>query len=53
MGINDKKYLQEMFAPAIGKASVTGYCIKFKALKDIDLDILKSAIQDGLKRTHA
>jgi hypothetical protein len=53
MGINDKKYLQEMFAPAIGKASITGYCIKFKALKDIDLDILKSAIQDGMERTRA
>lgn len=53
MGINDRKYLQEMFVPAIGKASVTGYCIKFKALKDIDLDILKSAIQDGMTRTHA
>jgi hypothetical protein len=53
MGIDDKKYLQEKCAHAIGKASVTGYCIKFKALKDIDLEILKGAIQDGMKRTRA
>ena len=53
MGIDDKKYLQEKYAHAIGKASITGYCIKFKALKDIELDILKGAIQDGMKRTRA
>jgi hypothetical protein len=53
MGIDDKKYLQKKYAHAIGKASVTGYCIKFKALKDIDLEILKEAIQDGIERTSA
>jgi hypothetical protein len=53
MGIDDKKYLQEKYAPAIGKAGITGYCIKFKALKDVDLEILKAAIQDGMKRTRS
>ena len=53
MGIDDKKYLQEKYAHTIGKASITGYCIKFKALRDIDLDILKAAIQDGMERTRA
>ena len=53
MGIDDKKYLQEKYSRAIGKASITGYCIKFKALKDIDLEILKQAIQDGINRTRA
>ena len=53
MGIDDKKYLQEKYAHALGKASVTGYCIKFKALKDIDLEILKKAIRDGMERTSA
>ena len=52
MGIDDKKYLQEKYALAIGKASITGYCIKFKALKDIDLGVLRGAIQDGMKRTR-
>lgn len=53
MGMDDKKYLQEKYAHAIGKASITGYCIKFKALKDIDLDVLKDAIRDGMERTRA
>jgi hypothetical protein len=53
MGIDDKKYLQERYASTIGKASITGYCIKFKTLKDIDLAILMAAIKDGMKQTRA
>lgn len=49
MNIGDKTYLSETYGDKIGKASVTGYCIKFKALKDINLEILKAAILDGLK----
>jgi hypothetical protein len=53
MGIDDKTFLKRKYADAIGKANVTGYCIKFKALKDIDLDTLMKAIQDGIERTRA
>ena len=49
MNINDKSYLSETYGEKIGKASVTGYCIKFKTLKDINIEILKAAILDGLK----
>ena len=45
MGINDKTYLAKTYAETIGKASVTGYCIKFKALKDININILEEAIR--------
>jgi len=48
LGIADKKYLAQAYGDKIGKASVSGYCIKFKALNDIDVDILESAIRDGL-----
>jgi hypothetical protein len=51
MGIDDKKYLPDTYGKTIGKASVTGYCIKFKTLKDINIDILETAIQDGVKQT--
>ena len=51
MGIEDKKHLPETYGKTIGKASVTGYCIKFKNLKDINIDILEEAIQDGVKKT--
>jgi len=49
MGNDDKKYLAETYGKKIGKASVSGYCIKFKGLKDINIDVLKSAIQDGVE----
>jgi len=51
MGIKDKKYLPETYGKTIGKASVTGYCIKFKTLKDINIDILEAAILDGVEQT--
>lgn len=51
MGIEDKKYLPETYGQKIGKASVTGYCIKFKKLSDIHLDILEAAIMDGVQMT--
>lgn len=47
MGIDDKKYLAQAYGKKLGKASVTGYCIKFKALKDINIDVLKEAIRYG------
>ncbi|PZF72642.1 DUF1801 domain-containing protein [Taibaiella soli] len=51
LGIEDKKYLQETFGKQLDKASVTGYCIKFKALKDINLDVLAAAIGFGFEAT--
>jgi hypothetical protein len=52
MGIEDKKYLAETFGKTLGKASVTGYCIKFKTLKDINLDVLEEAIRFGFEDRH-
>lgn len=51
MGLEDKKYLSKTFGTTIGKASVTGYCIKFKTLKDINIDILEEAIRNGVEQT--
>ena len=48
LGLEDKKYLAKTYGKKLGKASVTGYCIRFKALKDIDIDTLEAAIRDGL-----
>jgi hypothetical protein len=49
MGIPDKTYLAKSFGKKLGKASVTGYCIKFKTLKDIDIKILEEAIRYGFE----
>jgi hypothetical protein len=51
LGIEDKTYLSQTYGKTIGKASVTGYCIKFKALKDININILEDAIRYGVKVT--
>jgi Domain of unknown function (DU1801) len=51
LGIEDKKYLAKTYGKKLGKASVTGYCIKFKTLKDIDVDTLVAAIRYGVEAT--
>jgi hypothetical protein len=48
LGINDKTYLAKTYGRKIGKASVTGYCIKFKTLKDINIEILEAAMKYGV-----
>lgn len=50
LGIEDKKYLAQTYGKTLGKASVTGYCIKFKTLKDINMDILQDAIRYGVEQ---
>lgn len=50
LGIKDKKYLGLACGKKIGKASVSGYCIKFKTLKDINIDILKEAMRYGVEQ---
>jgi hypothetical protein len=47
LGLEDKTYLAENFGKTIGKASVTGYCIKFKTVKDIDIHVLQAAMRHG------
>jgi hypothetical protein len=50
MGIKDKKYLAQVYGEKLGKASVSGYCIKFKTLKDINIDVLEEAIRYGVEQ---
>ncbi len=52
LGIEDKKYLAETYASTLGKATVTGYCIRFKTLKDINTDVLAAAIRFGFENTN-
>jgi len=49
LGIEDKKYLAQTYGKELGKASVTGYCIKFKTLKDINIEILEAAIRNRVE----
>ncbi len=52
LGIEDKKYLAETYAKDLGKATVTGYCIRFKTLNDINTDVLKAAVAFGFENTN-
>ncbi|WP_264522182.1 DUF1801 domain-containing protein [Flavobacterium sp. N1994] len=49
LGIEDKTYLAKTYGDTIGKATVTGYCIKFKTIKAINIKILEAAIRDGFQ----
>jgi hypothetical protein len=48
LGIKDKTYLAQTYGKKLGKANVSGYCIKFKTLKDINTDVLEAAIRYGV-----
>lgn len=48
LGIDDKAYLSQTYGDSIGKAKVTGYCIRFKRLEDINIDVLGQAIRYGV-----
>jgi hypothetical protein len=49
LGINDKTCLAKTYGKKLGKASVTGYCIKFKTLEDINIVILETAMRYGIE----
>ena len=48
IGLDDKKYLSGTYGERLGKASITGYCIKFRTLRDINIDTLEEIIHFGL-----
>ena len=48
LGLDDKTYLTRTYGASIGKASVTGYCIKFKRLSVINAEALHAAIRHGM-----
>jgi hypothetical protein len=53
MGLDDRTYLPKTWNGKLGKATVTGYCIRFRSLRDIDLAVLEAAIRDGIAQTSA
>ncbi len=52
LGIQDKKYLTQTYGKKLGKVNVSGYCIKFKTLKDINIEIFEEAIRYGLETSN-
>ena len=52
LGLKDKTYLAKTYGKKLGKASVSGYCIKFKTLEDINLEVLQAAIRHGFEASN-
>jgi hypothetical protein len=52
MGLKDKAHLAATYGQALGKATVTGYCIKFRALSNIHIDVLEAAMRDGIEQSR-
>ena len=53
MGIEDKQYLSKTYGTKLGKAKLTGYCIKFRYIRDINIDVLEEIIADHMGRGSA
>lgn len=52
LGIKDKTGLAQTYGKKLGKAKVSGYCIRFKTVKDINIDILEAAIRYGVETSR-
>ena len=53
LGLKDRQLLAQQYGETLGKASITGYCIKFKTLKDVDPGVLEAAMRYGIEQTSA
>ena len=51
LGIDDKTWLSKTYGKKLGKAAVSGYCIRFITLKNINMDVLEEAIRYGMEHT--
>jgi Domain of unknown function (DU1801) len=50
MGLENKNDLSETYGSRLGKAKITGYCIRFKSTKDVDLGVFEEVVADALRR---
>ena len=48
LGLDDKTFLARTYGASIGKATITGYCIKFTRLSVINAETLQEAIRYGM-----
>ena len=50
IGLEDKAHLSKTYGEKLGKAKITGYCVKFKSIKDIDIGVLDEMIAGHMAR---
>lgn len=44
VGVDDKKYLSKTYGKRLGKATITGYCVRFRHLRDVNLNIIEEMV---------
>lgn len=47
IGMQDKNAIKDLFGTALGKATITGYCVKYKRLSDLHIETLNKLIAFG------
>ena len=50
MGLDRKDYLPETYGKRLGKAKISGYCVKFKSIRDVNIETLEEIIADAMTR---
>ena len=53
MGLDDKTYLTRTYGSRLGKAKITGYCIRFKSVEDVDLAVIEELVTHALGQGSA
>ena len=48
MGLDDKTYLSRTYGPALGKAKITRYCVKFRNLAEVSLAVIEQMVANHL-----
>lgn len=48
MGLSDKQHLSHAYGQALGRAKITGYCVKFKNLADVDPAVIQQMVANHL-----
>jgi hypothetical protein len=45
--------LSDTYGDRLGKAKITGYCVKFRSIKDINVDTLEEIIANAMDERPA
>jgi hypothetical protein len=48
MGVSDRNHLSRTYGQALGKAKITGYCVKFRNIKDVNLGVIEQMVAHHL-----
>jgi hypothetical protein len=53
MGLEDRTHLSQTYGKALGKAKITGYCIRFRSLEDVNMAVLEEIVANAMATEDA